>query len=81
MSPTFKSGIFLSAGVCIFGFADNLMLFISEQVSVGQFHFHRSIIAGFIVLLIDILKRERIKNQKSWKAVSARTFFNTIAMI
>ena len=52
MSPTFKSGIFLSAGVCIFGFADNLMLFISEQVSVGQFHFHRSIIASLAVLLI-----------------------------
>ena len=80
MSPTAKSGIFLSAGVCIFGFADNLMLFISEQVSVGQFHFHRSIIAGFIVLLIAYFKRETIK-PKSWKAVSTRTVFNTIAMI
>ena len=80
MSPTAKSGIFLSVGVFIFGFADNLMLFISEQVSVGQFHFNRSIIAGLVVLLIAYFKRESIK-PKSWKAVSSRTFCNTIAMI
>ena len=39
LSPLAKSGILLTLGLSIFGFADNLTLLVSDEVSVGQFHF------------------------------------------
>ncbi len=80
MSPQAKSGLLLSAGVCIFGFADNLMLFITDQVSVGQFHFNRSLIACILVFLLAFLKRESLLPLRWWP-VLLRTFFNTLAML
>ncbi len=80
MSPQAKSGLFLSFGVCIFGFADNLMLFITDQVSVGQFHFNRSLIACVLVFLLAFLKNESVLPVR-WLPVLLRTLFNTIAML
>ncbi len=80
ISPLAKSGIFLSVGVFIFGFIDNLTLLISDQVSVGQFHFTRSIIACVAVLLIAYFRRENIF-PKNWSPVLLRTVFNTLAML
>ena len=51
LSPLAKSGILLVSGISIFGFADNLTLLVSDDVSVGQFHFSRSLCASTIVLL------------------------------
>ena len=80
ISPLAKSGIFLSIGVFIFGFIDNLTLLISDQVSVGQFHFTRSIVACSAVLLIAYYRRENII-PINWSPVLLRTFFNTLAML
>ena len=80
ISPLTKSALYLSAGVFIFGFIDNLTLLISNQVSVGQFHFTRSIIACSAVLLIAYYKRENII-PINWPPVLLRTFFNTLAML
>ena len=44
LSPLAKSGILLTLGLSIFGFADNLTLLVSDEVSVGQFHFSRSLL-------------------------------------
>ena len=80
ISPIAKSGIFLSAGVFIFGFIDNLTLLISDQVSVGQFHFTRSIVACSAIIVIIYLKRENMV-PINWFPVLLRTFFNTLAML
>lgn len=79
-SPLAKSSILLSSGVFIFGFADNLTLFISDKVSVGQFHFSRSVIACIVVLIICYLNKE-ILLPKNWMAVIIRTLVNTLAML
>ena len=50
-SPLAKSGILLTLGLSIFGFADNLTLLVSDEVSVGQFHFSRSLSAIIIVTI------------------------------
>jgi len=46
LSPLLKSALLLCAGLSIFGFADNFIMLISDQVGVGQFHFSRSLIAS-----------------------------------
>ena len=51
LSPLAKSGILLTLGLTIFGFADNLTLLVSDEVSVGQFHFSRSLSAIIIVIM------------------------------
>ena len=48
-SPATQGAILLVSGISIFGFSDNLTLIVSDKVSVGQFHFSRSIIAIFMV--------------------------------
>lgn len=80
MSPMAKSGLYLTLGVCIFGLADNLMLFISDQVSVGQFHFTRSFVACIFVFFISYINNETIIPQK-WRPVLLRTFFSTTSML
>ena len=42
-----------------FGFTDNLILLISDQVSVGQFHFSRSLFASVLVLLLAVCSNHR----------------------
>mgnify|MGYP001484718369 CR=1 FL=1 len=80
ISPLTKSALYLSAGVFIFGFIDNLTLLISDQVSVGQFHFSRSLCAIFIVVVFALFSGAKIF-PKNWKAVFARAFFNVVAML
>ncbi|GIR79912.1 MAG: hypothetical protein CM15mP81_14220 [Alphaproteobacteria bacterium] len=50
LSPLLKSALLLCAGLSIFGFADNFIMLISDQVGVGQFHFSRSLIASLAVI-------------------------------
>ena len=80
ISPLARSGILLSSGLFIFGFGDNLIILISSQVSVGQFHFSRSIVACLAVLIFASIAREQLI-PKNWKAVLVRTFFNVVAML
>ena len=80
ISPLARSGILLSSGLFIFGFGDNLIILISSQVSVGQFHFSRSIVACLAVLIFASIAREQLL-PKNWKAVLVRTFFNVVAML
>ena len=80
LSPIAKSGILLVSGISIFGFADNLTLLVSDDVSVGQFHFSRSLCASTIVLLFAYFTGANIIPKK-WLAIIIRTFLNVIAMI
>ena len=80
ISPLNRSGLLLTAGLFIFGFGDNLIILISDQVSVGQFHFSRSIIACLVILIIASIKGEQLL-PKHWKSVLVRTFFNVVAML
>ena len=80
LSPLQQSGILLTAGLLIFGFADNLTLLVSDQVSVGQFHFSRSICAICVVLVFARFSGAKIL-PNNWKAVFARAFFNVVAML
>jgi len=79
-SPLAKSGILLTLGLSIFGFADNLTLVVSNQVSVGQFHFSRSLCAIVVVLAFAQFSGARIF-PKNWKAVFLRAIFNVVAML
>jgi len=80
LSPLQQSGILLTAGLLIFGFADNLTLLVSDQVSVGQFHFSRSICAICVVLVFARFSGAKIL-PNNWKAVFTRAFFNVVAML
>ena len=80
LPPLKQSGILLTFGLLIFGFADNLTLLVSDQVSVGQFHFSRSLCAIFVVLIFSRLSSAKIF-PKNWKAVFVRAFFNVVAML
>ena len=80
LSPLQQSGILLTSGLSIFGFADNLTILVSDQVSVGQFHFSRSLCAIFIVIVFALFSGAKIF-PKNWKAVFARAFFNVVAML
>jgi len=51
-SPLLKSAFLLCSGLFIFGLADNFIILISDKVSVGQFHFSRSLVACLAVLII-----------------------------
>ena len=79
-SPLAKSGILLTLGLSIFGFADNLTLLVSDEVSVGQFHFSRSLSAIIIVIIFAYFSKTHLRI-KNWLAIVFRTFFNVISMI
>lgn len=80
LSPLLKSALLLCAGLSIFGFADNFIMLISDQVGVGQFHFSRSLIASLAVICFAFYFNENLR-PKNIKMVLIRTFFNVIAMI
>ena len=80
LSPILKSALLLCAGLSIFGFADNFIMLISDQVGVGQFHFSRSLIASLAVICFAFYFNENLR-PKNVKMVLIRTFFNVIAMI
>ena len=80
LQPLAKSGILLTLGISIFGFADNLTLLVSDKVSVGQFHFSRSICACVVVFVYAYLNGINIF-PRNLKAVLIRTFFNVISML
>ena len=80
LSPLAKSGILLTLGLTIFGFADNLTLLVSDEVSVGQFHFSRSLSAIIIVIVFAYFSNTYLVI-KNWTAIIFRTFFNVISMI
>ena len=79
-SPLLKSAFLLCSGLFIFGFADNFIILISSQVSVGQFHFSRSLIACLAVIIMAYFFNESLI-PKNIKLVLLRTIFNVIAMI
>ena len=79
-SPPLKSAFLLCSGLFIFGLADNFIILISDKVSVGQFHFSRSLVACLAVLIIAYYFKESLI-PKNIKMVLLRTIFNVIAMI
>ena len=79
-TPTTQGAIFLVSGISIFGFSDNLTLLISNQVSVGQFHFSRSLIAVLMVIGLGRIFRLSVV-PKYWTPVFIRTFFMVISML
>ena len=79
-TPSARGAILLVTGVSIFGFSDNLTLLVSQDVSVGQFHFSRSVIAGFMVYGVARLFRMSVV-PRYWKAISIRTGFMVTSML
>ena len=79
-SPATQGAILLVSGISIFGFSDNLTLIVSDNVSVGQFHFSRSIIAMFMVFGLGKLFGLSVI-PKYWKPILIRTFFMVTSML
>ena len=79
-TPATRGAILLVSGISIFGFSDNLTLLVSDQVSVGQFHFSRSLIAIFMVFGLGRLFGLSVI-PKRWKPILIRTFFMVTSML
>ena len=75
-----RGAILLVTGISIFGFTDNLTLLVSKEVSVGQFHFSRSAIVGFMVFGVARLFRMSVV-PRYWKPVIIRTCFMVTSML
>ena len=80
LSDASKGAVFLVSGISIFGFSDNLTLLVSDTVSVGQFHFSRSLIAMFMVIIAARLFGVPVL-AKLWKPIAARTVFMVTSML
>ena len=80
LSDASKGAVFLVSGISIFGFSDNLTLLVSDTVSVGQFHFSRSLIAIFMVIVAARLFGMPVL-AKLWKPIAARTVFMVTSML
>lgn len=80
LSDASKGAIFLVSGISIFGFSDNLTLLVYDTVSVGQFHFSRSLIAIFMVIIAARLFGMPVL-AKLWKPIAARTVFMVTSML
>ena len=79
-SSLHRGPILLVAGISIFGFADTLTLFVSDQVGVGQFHFSRSLFAVVMILILSKFLRLSVVPQK-WIPMLIRTFFMVTAIL
>jgi len=79
-TPATRGAILLVSGISIFGFSDNLTLLVSDQVSVGQFHFSRSLIAMFMVFGLGKVFGLSVM-PKYWKPILIRTFFMVTSML
>jgi drug/metabolite transporter (DMT)-like permease len=79
-TPATRGAILLVSGISIFGFSDNLTLLVSNQVSVGQFHFSRSLIAMFMVFGLGKVFGLSVM-PKYWKPILIRTFFMVTSML
>ena len=79
-TPTTQGAILLVSGISIFGFSDNLTLLVSDQVSVGQFHFSRSMIAVFMVIGLGRVFGLSVI-PRYWKPILIRTFFMVTSML
>lgn len=79
-SDATKGALLLVSGISIFGFSDNLTLLVSDDVSVGQFHFSRSVIAMGMVIVAARLFGMRVI-PKLWKPIAARTIFMVTSML
>jgi drug/metabolite transporter (DMT)-like permease len=79
-TPATRGVILLVSGISIFGFSDNLTLLVSDQVSVGQFHFSRSLIAMFMVFGLGKVFGLSVM-PKYWKPILIRTFFMVTSML
>jgi drug/metabolite transporter (DMT)-like permease len=80
ITPATRGAIMLVCGISIFGFSDNLTLLVSDQVSVGQFHFSRSLIAMFMVFILGRVFGLPVI-PKYWKPIIIRTFFMVTSML
>lgn len=79
-TPATRGAILLVCGISIFGFSDNLTMLVSDQVSVGQFHFSRSLIAMFMVFGLGRVFGLSVI-PKCWKPILIRTFFMVTSML
>ena len=80
-SPSSLLGpILLVTGISIFGFADTLTFFVSDQVGVGQFHFSRSLVAVVLILLLSRFLGLSVAAQK-WMPMLVRTLLMVAAIL
>ena len=79
-TPATRGALLLITGISIFGFSDNLTMLVSDQVSVGQFHFSRSLIAMFMVFGLGRAFGLSVI-PKYWKPILIRTFFMVTSML
>ena len=78
--PSVNSAVLLVCGTTIFGFADSLTLLVSKDVSVGQFHFSRSLIAVIGIFVFSKVFGVSIM-PRLWKPTVARTCFLVISAL
>ena len=78
--PELRGGALLILGLGSFGFTDNLILLISDEVSVGQFHFSRSLFASVLVLLLARVLKSPIRPRRLGFAL-LRTAFIAMSMM
>ncbi len=62
------------------GLVDNFMRSIADEAGLWQFHFMRSILVVLVLLVLSRITGWRIR-PRNWRAVAARSFFFSSAMI
>ena len=80
ISPATRGAVLLVSGISLFGFSDNLTLYVSDKVGVGQFHFSRSLIAAFMVVILGRIFGLSVI-PRLWRPVLVRTLFIVISML
>lgn len=75
-----RGGMMLATGISIFGLTDNLTLFVSDTISVGQFHLSRSLIAIVLLIIVGWMSSTSVL-PRNWLAVGLRTLFIVSSMM
>ncbi len=76
----YSNPLLLVFGVMILGVSDNLLISISDDIGLAQFHFIRSLISIFFLLILSYFTGFSLK-PINFKGVFLRTFFIVISMI
>ena len=80
LSKKYYNSFLLVFGVSILGVSDNILLMLSENIGLAQFHFLRSVISICFIIFLSRLTGLSIK-YKNLKAVLIRSIFIVISMV
>ena len=79
-SKKYYNSFLLVFGVSILGVSDNILLMLSENIGLAQFHFIRSVISICFIIFLSRLTGLSIK-YKNLRAVFIRSIFIVISMV